>query len=134
MFIKESPDSSIDTVDTVDTAGTVNMLNKKLNRISRIFHDYQHWALTLSDMLARSPSLQELAAVGESFFGNPVLVLDRNFCLLSKYDPSLQIAWSFHEQTQERMLPAAFCLCKKNSSDSTKAQCKSDRQTQRPSP
>lgn len=34
-----------------------------------------------------------------------MLVLDRNFCLLSKYDPSLQIAWSFHEQTQERMLP-----------------------------
>lgn len=79
--------------------------NTWFNRISRIFHDYQHWALTLSDMLARSPSLQELAAVGESFFGNPVLVLDRNFCLLSKYDPSLQIAWSFHEQTQERMLP-----------------------------
>lgn len=60
--------------------------NTWFNRISRIFHDYQHWALTLSDMLARSPSLQELAAVGESFFGNPVLVLDRNFCLLSKYD------------------------------------------------
>ena len=79
--------------------------NTWFNRISRIFHDYQHWALTLSDMLARSPSLQELAAVGESFFGNPVLVLDRNFCLLSKYDPALQIAWFFHEQTQERMLP-----------------------------
>ena len=40
MFIKESPDSSIDTVDTVDTAGTVNMLNKKINRISRIWKIY----------------------------------------------------------------------------------------------
>lgn len=96
--------SGVDAL-VIDVPVKRTTFNIWFNRINRIFQEYQQWSQSMSELLARSPSLQDLSALGESFFGNPVLILDRNFCLLSKYDPSLKIAWSFHKQTQERMLP-----------------------------
>ena len=78
--------------------------NTYFNRINQIFYKYQQWALLLSNTLSSAPSLQEIVSIGEAFFGNPILVLDRNFCLLSKYDPSVKFDWAMHSQTQERML------------------------------
>lgn len=65
--------------------------NTWFNRISSIFLRYQQWALSLSQVLAKSPSLDHVLEIGEAFFGNPVLVLDRNFCLLSKYNPAVKM-------------------------------------------
>ncbi len=78
--------------------------NTWFNRISSIFLRYQQWALSLSQVLAKSPSLDHVLEIGEAFFGNPVLVLDRNFCLLSKYNPAVKMDWVFQEATNQWML------------------------------
>ncbi len=89
----------------IDVQAKKASFNAWFNRINRIFSEYYQWASMLTAALLHSPSLQDISAFGESFFGNPVLILDRNFCLLNKADPDIQIAWAFHQRTQDRMLP-----------------------------
>lgn len=89
----------------LETASKRPPFNAIFNRITQLFANYQNWAQQLSETLAKPPSLQEIVALGEDFFGNPVLVFDRNFCLLSKCDFPVGIEWALHPRTQERMLP-----------------------------
>ena len=78
--------------------------NAVFNQINGIFQRYQQWALSLSQILARNASLDRVLEAGEAFFGNPVLVLDRNFCLLSKFDPNIKMGWVRQEKTNQWML------------------------------
>ena len=89
----------------IDVPIKKDTFNTYFNRVSGIFLRYQQWALSLSQILSRSASLDRVLEAGEAFFGNPVLVLDRNFCLLSKFDANIKMGWVYQEKTNQWMLP-----------------------------
>ena len=88
----------------IDVPPRKTAFNALFNRINGIFLRYQQWAISMSRLLARNASLDMVLEAGEAFFGNPILVLDRSFCLLSKFDPTIKMGWVYQEKTNRWML------------------------------
>ena len=89
-----------------DAPATRSAFSSCFNTVAQIFQESQLFQQRFSNLLMRSPVLQELVSLAESVFGNPVLVFDKSFCILNQVSPALQMDWTINRQTQERMLPA----------------------------
>ncbi|MDO4261214.1 MAG: helix-turn-helix domain-containing protein [Eubacteriales bacterium] len=76
------------------------------NEISGVFIKYQELDARIRTAIIKNASLQEIVRMGEALFGNPIIIFDKNYCVLNEIDSSIQgIEWSVDKWSGAKMLP-----------------------------
>ena len=76
------------------------------NFILKVFRKYQEFEEKIQRLLIKNSSLQEVIKYGEDFLKNPMIVFDRNYCVLNEIDSRIQdIDWFQDKWSGSKMLP-----------------------------
>lgn len=76
------------------------------NEIADVFVKYQDIEQRLFNAISRNDSFETLISIGQELFNNPVLIFDKNYCLINETVYSFPgIEWSSDRWTGARMLP-----------------------------
>lgn len=60
------------------------------NALNSVFLKYQAIDAQLSSAVMKNVPLQEILKIGEALFGNPLILFDKNYCILGEADPRLE--------------------------------------------
>ena len=76
------------------------------NSISSVFIKFHDTDEKLRTAIIKNASLQEIVTFGETLFHNPIIVFDRNYCVLNEIDSSIKgIEWTEDKWSGTKMLP-----------------------------
>lgn len=86
--------------------GRKEMFYECFNSILKVFRKYQEFEERLKQLLIENSSLQEVVRCAENFLKNPMIVFDRNYCVLNEVDGRIQdIHWFRDKWSGSKMLP-----------------------------
>ena len=86
-LLPDTADADILILDRGDAQCTFSDM---FNALNSVFLKYQAIDTRLSSAVMKNAPLQEILKIGEALFGNPLILFDKNYCILGEADSRLE--------------------------------------------